>query len=53
MRCLLWAQFGIGIFVLVLPAILGIPGKAVLFWGNVFAGVAIMLISLWLLFGER
>lgn len=53
MRRLIWAQFGIGAVVLVLPSALGVPGNAVLLWGNVFAGAAIMLISLWLLFGER
>lgn len=52
MRRLLWAQFCIGVFVLAIPALLGVPANAVLFWGNVFSGVAIMLVSLWLIYGE-
>ena len=52
MRYFLWIQLGVGAFVAVFPAMLGISGNTVMFWGNVFAGVTIMLISLWLLFGE-
>lgn len=46
-----WVQLVIGTWVLVSPWILGFSGISIMKWSNVLAGVALVLLGAWRIFG--
>ena len=44
---------GIGVWVLVSPWVLGISGVRVVVWSNLAAGLALILVNLWIIFSEE
>ncbi len=48
----LWLQFVLGIWVMLSPWLLGFSSIPVLMWGNLLAGLALVLVNMWAIFGE-
>lgn len=48
-----WAGLAIGLWVLISPWLLGFSGITVMMWGNVLAGMALVLMNLWSIFGSK
>ncbi len=53
MKGLKWIVFLLGLWVLVSPWILGFSTYTLAMWSNVVAGVLIIIIALWKIFGEK
>jgi hypothetical protein len=48
-----WTVLIIGIWVLVSPWLLGFADISIMKWSNLVCGAAIILVSVWEIFGER
>ena len=47
-----WVQLVLGIWILVSPWVLGFSGAAFATWSNVGAGLVLILVNIWELFGK-
>lgn len=47
-----WVRLGLGVWVLFSPWLLGLSQIPVIMWSNLVAGVTLILMSLWRIFGE-
>lgn len=47
-----WVRLVLGVWVLLSPWILGLNQISVIMWSNLAVGVALILMSLWRIFGE-
>lgn len=45
-----WVQLALGAWIMVSPWLLGFSSITAMTWGNVFAGLAIILVNLWAIF---
>ena len=48
-----WTEFGIGIIMIISPWIFGFSDISLAKWCNVLIGLLLVLMSAWMLFGER
>jgi len=48
-----WVQLVIGVWILISPWILGFSSISVMMWSNLLCGTAVMLINLWIIFGNK
>ncbi|GEM_PF-677800 len=48
-----WIQLAIGIWILVSPWLLGFSSISIMMWSNLAAGIILILINLWSIFGEE
>ncbi|MEK7555456.1 MAG: SPW repeat protein [Patescibacteria group bacterium] len=48
-----WLQLILGLWVVISPWLLGFYGNSMALWSNVIAGVLIIILSLWELFGGK
>ncbi|HTY39794.1 MAG TPA: SPW repeat protein [Candidatus Paceibacterota bacterium] len=47
-----WITLAIGVWVLLAPWLLGVSGVAVIMWSNLLAGLILILMNLWQIFGQ-
>ncbi len=47
-----WAQLIIGVWLVISPWILGFSSITLMKWGNVIAGLILVLINVWTIFGK-
>lgn len=48
-----WAQLVLGIWLMVSPWLLGFSSISLMKWNNLLAGLIIVLINVWIIFGEK
>lgn len=48
-----WAQLTIGIWILISPWLLGFASITIMKWSSLLAGLAIILLNAWQIFGEK
>ncbi|RJP44086.1 hypothetical protein C4587_02395 [Candidatus Parcubacteria bacterium] len=48
-----WALLALGCWVLISPWVLGFSSISIMKWSNVIAGIALVLINVWIIFGTR
>ncbi len=48
-----WLQFFLGIWILISPWLLGFSSITVMMWSNLIAGVILVLVNLWAIFGGK
>ncbi|HDH31173.1 MAG TPA: hypothetical protein ENH26_00110 [Candidatus Wolfebacteria bacterium] len=48
-----WFQLVLGLWVIISPWLLGFYVNNVALWSNVVAGAAIVILSLWMIFGGK
>ena len=48
-----YSQLAIGIWILLSPWILGFSSISIMTWSNLIAGIIIILINVWAIFGEE
>jgi hypothetical protein len=47
-----WWELALGVWVMLSPWLLGFSGISVMMWGNLLAGLAIVLVNIWQIFGR-
>lgn len=47
-----WIQLVIGVWLIVSPWLLGFSSITVMKWGNMIAGLILVLINVWVIFGK-
>ncbi len=50
---MLWAVLILGAWVMLSPWLMGWSGVSLMMWSNLFAGLALVLIPLWFMFGTE
>lgn len=48
-----WIGLVLGIWILISPWPLGFGGITIMMWNNVIAGLVLVLVNLWAIFGEE
>ncbi|MBI2591126.1 MAG: SPW repeat protein [Candidatus Brennerbacteria bacterium] len=49
----IWVQLILGVWIFVSPWLLGFYEINLALWSNLIAGIAIVILSLWLIYGEE
>ncbi|RJQ29516.1 hypothetical protein C4571_01570 [Candidatus Parcubacteria bacterium] len=48
-----WIEIGLGVWIIVSPWILGFSSISIMKWSNVIVGMCLVLLHVWMIFGEK